>query len=389
MHLGPRNSQLAFSVLLIACTLGGATISAGAANHPVNLSLFYPVSTNQDPTISTNLRLSLLYGHVGEVRGADINGIVAITGGDVRWAQLNGAYSLTFGDFHGLQYTFAVNQVRGDVRGLQFGGLVNFDEGQLLGVQFAGFLNYTQGGFRGVQITPIFNLNDGDGRWLQLSGVAGVTAGDFSGAQVAALFNYTNQKISGAQLSFLNFAYEAEGAQIGFYNSARTVSGVQVGVYNRSGTMKGMPIGVVNYSKDNGRVDMLVYADSRAAFNVAARTVVNRWYSILSLGFYDIDAQREDTIFLKWNYGREFPLNNTWRLGLDLGYVHVIPQPATKPEHNPRLRPALQLRLMVEHQTWKKSALHVGIGIHSEATEYNSSEDPESSFLIFGGVSFF
>src|SRR4030042_5984782 len=39
----------------------------------VNLSLFYPVSMNRTKQDTANINLSLLYGHLGSVRGLDIS----------------------------------------------------------------------------------------------------------------------------------------------------------------------------------------------------------------------------------------------------------------------------------------------------------------------------
>ena len=66
--------------LLVACAFGlvSAATPARAQDvpvHPANLSLFYPIGTNQDPTILTYFRLNLMYGRVGYIKGVDIGTI--------------------------------------------------------------------------------------------------------------------------------------------------------------------------------------------------------------------------------------------------------------------------------------------------------------------------
>ena len=373
--------------LAVLSPWGSPAFAAG--HHPVNLSLFYPLSTNQDPEISTNFRLSLFYGRVGEVRGIDLNGIVSSTGGEMRGVQLNGAVAHLGGGFHGVQATGLFNYVVGESRGLQIAGLVNYQRAFFHGIQYTNLFNFTEKGYRGAQIATVFNLNDGDGGILQLSGAANLSSGNFQGVQISLFFNYANQRMDGLQLGFTNLAYETEGVQVGAINVARDLKGLQLGIVNQSREIDGIPLGLVNLSKVDSRADALLFVDDKALLNLGVRTVVHRWYSIFSVGFWDQVEQRKDTVFLRWNYGYDFPLGKQWFLGTDLGFVHIIPQPSDNPEENGSLHFALQARAMAERRGADGGAFFGGLGIQTQWDNYSLNAPTVTTGLLFAGVAIF
>ena len=138
-------------------------------HHPVNLSLFYPISTNQNPDVSTYCRLNLIYGDIGAVRGVDLNGIVGRTRRDMTGVQFTGLYSHIEGELAGVAVSGIANYVQSDALGFQYSGMVNFVRGDFTGFQFANLFNYVEGDVLGAQTTALFNLNDGDVKYWQYS----------------------------------------------------------------------------------------------------------------------------------------------------------------------------------------------------------------------------
>ena len=144
-----RPMQLLRSGRFVALGAACALVAAQAAfaedrSHPVNLSLFHPASTSPDPDVRTNFRLSLIYGHVREVNGVDLGGLVARTSGDSHSLRLTLLTSVVGGEFTGVGVTGVLDYVAGDVRGLQFSGLANYDAGNFGGLQASALFNFVE-----------------------------------------------------------------------------------------------------------------------------------------------------------------------------------------------------------------------------------------------------
>jgi len=87
------------SVVLISMLFLVPSAQAGQEAKPeqpaprhrfLNLSLFYPVSLNRSKLDTANLSLSLLYGHLGSVRGLDLSLGAAAVEGSLEGIQLAG-----------------------------------------------------------------------------------------------------------------------------------------------------------------------------------------------------------------------------------------------------------------------------------------------------------
>ena len=156
----------ALPLLGLAALIGFVPARAPAqpAHHPVNLSLFYPLSTNRDPAVSTNLRLNLLYGRVGAIRGLDLSGITGRVDGPVRGVQVTGIVSSVSGEFRGVALTGLLNYGGAGGKGVQVSGLANFGRGGFRGAQYASFFNFVEGEFAGAQVTGFYNLANEDAR---------------------------------------------------------------------------------------------------------------------------------------------------------------------------------------------------------------------------------
>lgn len=359
---------------------------AESAHHPVNLSFLYPLSTNRDPGISTNFRLNVLYARAGSVRGIDLGGLVARTDGDFRGLELALAHSWIGGELRGLAVTGLVSVTGGDARGLQFSGLTNFDRGGFRGVQAAGLFNSVDGDVVGVQLCSVYNLCAGDARWLQASNVANVCAGALTGIQLGS-FNFAGRSAAGAQLGLCNFATAMHGVQAGLLNMAGEAHGTQVGVVNIAQRLDGVPVGLVNVSHTDGETNWLLLGSSLAAVSVGARTAVRGIYSMVTAGVGDLHDERSNTLLLDWHYGYAAHLGNRWRVGGDLGFVHLIPQPSDDPQVNDQLHFALQPRVVAETSIGRRWRVLGGVGASVIYDEYSANAAPETDPLVVLGIS--
>ncbi len=378
---------------LFALVLALAAFSGGARadeypNQPVNLSLFYPVSTNRNNEVSTNFRLNLIYGDIGAVRGVDLNGLVGRVRRDMVGFQASGLYSHIGGDLRGVSVSGIITFVESDAVGVHFSGLVNFVRGGFKGAQFANLFNYVQGDMLGVQATALFNLNDGDVKYVQLSSIANAVAGDVTGVQAAAGLNYVNENMTGAQAGLFNFAETMRGVQVGLANIAGAAHGVQVGFVNYSDDLDGVPVGVVNVTGGGG-ADWVTFASTLAAVSTGVRTTTGRLYSFFAIGLGDLKDKRNDTAFLSWHYGYAVPVADRWSIGADLGYLHIMPTPSSDPEVNDKSHFALQGRAIAEAAFSDKFKVFGGGGVSLLYSKYSTDNTSWLDPLVVLGISLF
>jgi hypothetical protein len=389
----PNMKSRIATCLLVASALAGATLAAAAgaaraeSHHPVNLTIFYPLGTNQDPAVSTNFRLSLIYGRVGSLSGVDLGGLVGRVDGNLSGLQFAGLHSGVGGDLTGATISAGVNYVRGDARGLQ-AGFVNYDRGLFAGLQYGYLFNFVEGGLRGVQISSVFSLVDGDARFVQISGAASAVGGSFRGVQIAAAVNHVNGLMTGVQIAGANMAADAVGAQAGFLNVAGTMKGAQIGMVNLSRELDGVPVGMVNVT-GGAEVDWVTWGSNLAGVASGVRTIVNDWYSILSIGAADMLEDVNETAFIGWHYGRRLSLSRAWSLGADLGYLHIIPPKNSDQVINEREHPAFQGRFLVEWRHGTKFSVFAGGGASAVWDAYDKDADVSAEPLFFGGVSLY
>jgi len=259
------------------------------------------------------------------------------------------------------------------------------------GIQFAGSLNYTRSGFSGAQFSGLVNLNDGYGKYLQISPIANVNVKTFEGVQLAVLMNFAGDETSGSQISILNYAVQLKGAQFGLVNMVDEISGLQFGVVNISHNIEGMPVGLVNLS-DDGRINAMAYGSNLSLYNVGARTVVNQWSSIVSLGYTDqssSDQKASKSGFLGWHFGRVFQVSRKSGLTLDTGYLHIIPQNYDNADIKDDQHFAIQIRLLAEYRPGKTVGLFGGGGLSTIFSEFTTHAQSETEVHLFGGISLF
>lgn len=388
-HLKNNHSARLFSLIVLLGLLATPLASIAQGNVPhhfASLQLLHPVATSPNPETTTNLRLSVLYGRSGGIRGLDINAIAGVNSGDALVLQLTGLYARTDGLFQGMAFTGGLQHLTRDGAGFQFSGLSNYVDGTFAGVQVAGLLNYTSGNNAGAQISGAMNLNDGAGTFLQLASVANVNAGPFAGFQVSTFMNSANEYISGAQAAILNYANHLSGVQVGVMNFTDTGKGLQVGILNQTRTdFSGLPLGLVNVDATS-RKEWMFYFSNLSAGNIGFRTVLNQWSSIVSVGYADLKGDVETSYFLGWNFGRNFQLAKKWDLTLDLGYQHIMPQKSDNPDENDRLHYSLQARALVDWHIKDNLGIVGSVGSSTVFDEYKSGADSETDLHYTVGI---
>jgi hypothetical protein len=396
-HLGnprPRGAAGAAALaLLLGALVLGAFCGTGYAreeypNHPVNLSFFYPISTNQNREISTYFRLNLLFGELGAIKGVDLTGIGSRIHRDMVGFQVCGFYSQIEGDLRGASIVGAASYVESNAAGLQCAGLVNFIRGDFTGLQMSGLFNYVEGSMSGVQANLVFNLNDGDVKYFQYSTVANAVAGDVTGIQMAAGLNYANGGVKGGQLALCNFGNRVRGVQIGLGNVAGVVKGAQLGFINVAKEVDGIPVGMFNFVEE-GDVDGVIFGSNVAAASIGVRSIYHHFYSILAIGVGDLQEKRNDTAFLSWHYGYAVPMKSRYKAGIDLGYVHIMPASSSDPNLSTENQFAVQLRAIIEAKIKGKTKIFGGVGVSQRFSAYSSNNTTTTDPLFVLGISLY
>jgi hypothetical protein len=355
-------------------------------HYLVNLSVFYPFSINQSKYDTTNINLSLLYGHVGQVHGLDIAagmsrvkddikgfqlaglagvcesdfiggqvaGFFAVTGDDFSGVQVSGAINVSGEDFIGLQSSGLFNiagdngqgiQITGlfniagesfkgwqagafmnisgdEFQGIQSGGVFNIVGESCQGVQASGIINITGERFEGLQAAGIFNITGGDCDGLQGAGIFNVAGETLRGVQAAGVFNVAGERLSGLQLGTCNIAGTSGGVQIGLINVAGELDGLQLGLINYSHETYGIPVGLFNISKYDGRMRWTNWASNISGVNSGVKFIVKRVYSIVSVGGINLYRDINESLAYSFFYGVWFPLGDL-TLNTDIGYMYL------------------------------------------------------------------
>jgi len=223
---------------------------------------------------------------------------------------------------------------------------------------------------------------------LQLAGVANMGEFGFTGVQIGGI-NFTGGEMRGVQLGLVNTTVYSRGFQGGLINMAGEAHGIQLAPLNIHHLNHGTPIGLINIAEENGGEDWLFFGTNLSAMNTGLRTTVNRWYSLLSFGYKDIQGDVEESYFLSWHYGYAIPLGKKWGLNLDLGFSHIIPDKVDDPDKNDRLHYAIQARALVELRLNHTIAFFAGGGISSIYSEYSSDATQTTEPLGVVGISLF
>jgi len=137
------------------CLTIAAALPAAAAEKPINISLFTPISLVKAEDGVSAFRFNFIYGRNTSVKVVDIGLINHTTKGESSGLQL-GTVNFTEGTMNGLQLGF-INYNKGTAKVFEWGGL-NYAE-KAGGLQLA-FLNYA-GSIDGVQIGVVNIIKKG------------------------------------------------------------------------------------------------------------------------------------------------------------------------------------------------------------------------------------
>lgn len=320
----------------------------------INFSLYYPVSLHQSKYISTNLNLSLLYGHVGVVTGLDLSGGCSVAEDEIQGLQIAGLCGISGDRVTGVQTSGLLSVVGGKMKGFQISGGFNVCGEKLEGVQTSGLFNVTGEDFKGVQLSGLMNISGESGQGWQSSGLLNVVGEQFKGIQVSGLFNVVGEEFTGVQTTGLfNVAGEScrglqiaglfnvagenmTGLQLGGANVSRKLGGVQIGLYNRTQEMEGfqlglvnvseetggLPVGLVNVSKQDGRIRWVNWLSSLSAFNSGMKFKIHNTYSLISLGALNLHQNIPRSLAWSGFYGISFPVQKIY-LNTDLGFMYM------------------------------------------------------------------
>lgn len=304
-------------------------------HYVVNFSLYYPISLNQSEYDSVNFNLSLAYGKVGSVSGLDISaggsvingdlvgiqlcGLMGVVGDTGRGMQISGLINVAGDSFYGIQGSGLINVVGDNFKGIQSTGLISVAGQDGFGLQMSGLASVAGETFNGIQTSGIFSVTGEEFKGIQAAGIFSVAGESCFGLQASGVFNVTGNVLRGLQTAPFNVAAHSEGLQIGVVNVAGTSKGVQIGVVNYTQEENtGVPFGLVNLA-ENGRIRGILWGGNSVAATAGVKFAVNNLYSILSIGYGNLEDNIGESLTYGFHYGGSFPVGNL-SLGADLGY---------------------------------------------------------------------
>ncbi|MCW5912717.1 MAG: STN domain-containing protein [Cyclobacteriaceae bacterium] len=274
------------------------------------------------PFVGTNGKLSanvindysinFLGGYSMGMRQIELGFFFNLDRGDVRWLQIAGFGNMVGGDVYGIQAAGFFNLNGGSATAVQLAGFANTNLSDGYGVQVAGFSNTNLGEMNGVQVAGFSNYNNYASYGVQVAGFGNLQRGTYRGSQFAGVTNIATDKISGSQISGLfNYAGRVKGTQIGLINYADSVGGVPIGLFS-----------IVN----KGYHKIELSADEVFPVNLAFRTGVRKFYTILAAGFKpERSIAANDTSVWTFGYGlgTSRKLTRWWYLDFDIVSQHV------------------------------------------------------------------
>ncbi len=356
--------------------------------YVVNLSLYYPISINQSKHDQVNINLGLVYSHVGYVNGFDLALLGSAIEHRLNGFQLCGLAGVVGGSGSGIQIAGLATVAGESFTGLQASLLANVvGETGTVG-QVCALFNVVGEGFTGVQIAGGFNVSGGSSTGLQAVGLFNVVGETFEGAQIAGLFNVVGEELRGLQVGSFNVAVHQKGLQVGVGNVSEDNDGVQIGLVNYcKEDNNGVPIGAVNIAR-NGRIKGIAWGGNGVAVTGGVKFEVGRYYSIVSMGLYNVEDKISESLSYGIHYGLMFPVAKL-SLNPDVGYRYRDNTPLFS---NPKDRPdqhILEFRLSLRAPLSERMALFVGSGL-GHSFDAGANIDTGNTYpLLFAGLEFF
>jgi hypothetical protein len=299
----------------------------------LNLSLFYPLSTNSSKLDTADVNLTLLYGRMGSVRGLDLALGVTALENSLKGVQLAGLMAAAGERGEGIQLAGLASVSGEKFTGLQAAGLFSVAGDQLEGIQLSGLFSVAGDTASGIQVSGLFSVTGETLDGFQASGLFNVAGENLKGVQIAGLFNVAGETSTALQLSALmNVTGElCRGVQIGLFNVAPRLEGLQIGLVNVASTLDGVPVGLVNVTRqEDRRVRLATWLGSVSLVNAGVKIWAKRFYSILYGGVANMTQEAMSCLAYGFQYGYGVPLRQEGsgagrdlRLDVDAGYVYL------------------------------------------------------------------
>jgi hypothetical protein len=320
-----------------------------------NLALWYPTSINRTKHDTANISLTLFYGRLGAVKGLDlaigvsaledglegfqiaglsgtsgnnttgaqVSGLASITGEDLTGGQLSGLLNITGSNGLGFQIAGGMNITGDAFEGFQASGLLNIVGKRFTGFQATGGFNIAGESAEGFQGSGLFNIVGEDFNGMQASGLFNIVGEEFKGLQLSGLFNITGENLTGAQIGVFNIApYFRDAVQIGLINVSSEMRGFQLGLVNWNRETFGLPVGLINVSKRDGHISWVSWGSNISGFNSGVKFDVDRFYSIVSLGYWNFYLDKGAALAYAGHYGY-YIFQDTSSFSVDIGYIYL------------------------------------------------------------------
>jgi hypothetical protein len=363
-----------------------------------NLSLYYPVSLNRSKLDTANLSLSLLYGHLGSVRGLDISLGAAALEGLLEGVQLAGLIAAAGESMKGGQAAGLICVAGDRGEGVQWAGLGSVAGEEFTGLQVAGLFAVAGERLKGVQVSGLFSVAGQAAKGFQVSGLFSVAGEDLDGIQVSGLFNVAGENSRALQVAgLMNVTGETcRGLQAGLFNVAGKLTGVQIGLVNVADEIEGFPVGLVNLTrKEDRRVQMAAWAGSVSLLNAGVKIWAKRFYSILYAGAINLPQSVEDCLAYGFQYGYAFPLRASngggakKRIDIDAGYLYLDNSTLFRHFKGTPDRHVLSARGALVIELSPRVSLVGGVGLGYRIDYGTSFAGGSLSPLVFAGVELF
>jgi hypothetical protein len=358
---------------------------ADARHYIVNVSVFYPFSFNRTRNDTTNVNLSLVYGHVGGVKGLDLSLMVSAVSNKMTGVQITGLAAIVGESFSGLQLSGLFNITGEHSGGVQSAGIFNISGNRFSGIQASGIFNVADARFSGIQSAGIFNVVGEKMSGAQLSTINFVGS-EFRGLQ-AGTINFVGETFSGGQLGLVNYTANLRGFQFGAVNLGLYVNGLQLGLINVSNSIRGVPVGLVNISRD-GYTRWVSWGSNLTAVNVGLKSVVRNFYSIVSIGGVNLEKEIDRSIAYGFHYGVHVPLRRFYA-DVDLGYVNIDNDKFFRAlDKNPDQH-VLMARAMLGINISRHFSLFVGGGVGYMLDHRRDFNSGQYIPILLGGIELF
>jgi len=146
------------------------------------------------------------------------------------------------------------------------------------------------------------------------------------------------------------------------------------------------PVALAEESPPSTDLQWITYGSNVTQLATGMRVVRHQWFAQAGIGGLSAFDNRENAFFWELNVGRRFPLGSWLRLGLDVGYRHVMPDGSDNPAIDTSKYFTLEARLMLEAVLGRHMSLFVGGGATSIYRGNSLGDETDGKGSVFWGV---